>query len=132
MQPKSEWQVIDGEPATVSSIYMSYIVPLAAIPAICGAVPMARYYAGFAARFAVTEYVLALISPFVLALIINALAPTFGGQKSQIQALKVAAYAATALWVGGVSSSCSRLLGSSLCSPDCTRCICSISDSPFR
>lgn len=102
MQPKSEWQVIDGEPATVSSIYMGYIVPLAAIPAICGAIPMARYYVGFAARFAVTEYVLALISPFVLALIINALAPTFGGQKNQIQALKVAAYAATASWVGGV------------------------------
>jgi hypothetical protein len=102
MQPKSEWQVIDGEPATVASIYMGYIVPLAAIPAICGAIPVARYSAGFAVRFAVTQYVLALIFPFVLALIIDALAPTFGGQKGQIQALKVATYAATASWVGGI------------------------------
>ena len=35
--------------------------------------------------------------------IINALAPTFGGQKDSVQALKTAAYAATAAWVGGVA-----------------------------
>lgn len=102
MQPKSEWQVIDGEPATVSSIYMGYIVPLALIPAICGAVRLARFSAGYSVRYAITYYVIHLISPFVLALIIDALAPTFGGQKSQIQALKVAAYAATPLWISGV------------------------------
>jgi hypothetical protein len=102
MQPKSEWQVIDGEPATVASIYVGYIVLLAAIPAICGAIGFARYYAGFAIRFAVTDYVRNLITPFVLALIIDLLAPTFGGQRSQIQALKVSAYAATAGWVGGI------------------------------
>jgi hypothetical protein len=102
MQPKSEWQVIDGEPATVSSIYMGYIVPLAAIPAICGAVWIARYAPGFAVRYAATQYVLGLVTPFVFALIIDALAPTFGGQKSQIQALKVAAYSWTAAWVAGI------------------------------
>lgn len=103
VQPKSEWQVIDGEPTTIASIYTGYIVPLAAIPAICGGIGFARLFgAGFGVRFAVTQYVLALIQPFVLALIIDALAPTFGGQKSQIHALKVAAYAATASWVGGV------------------------------
>jgi hypothetical protein len=102
MQPKSEWQVVDGEPATVSSIYMGYIVPLAAIPAICGAVWIARYAPGFAARYALTQYVLGLVTPFVFALIIDALAPTFGGQRSQIQALKVAAYSWTAAWVAGI------------------------------
>ena len=35
--------------------------------------------------------------------IINALAPTFGGQKDSVQALKTAAYAVTAAWVGGVA-----------------------------
>jgi len=38
----------------------------------------------------------------VLALIIDALAPTFNGQRSQIQALKVAAYSSTAAWVAGI------------------------------
>jgi hypothetical protein len=102
MQPKSEWQVIDGEPATVGSIYMGYILLLAAIPAICGAVWMARYAPGIAAEYAVVRYVSGLISPFVLALIIDALAPSFGGHKNQIQALKVAAYASTAVWVSGI------------------------------
>ncbi len=47
-------------------------------------------------------YVLGLIGIFLWSLIINALAPTFGGQKDSVQALKTAAYAATAAWVGGV------------------------------
>ena len=48
------------------------------------------------------QYIGALAGTFVLALVIDALAPTFGGQKSQIQALKVAAYSSTASWVVGV------------------------------
>ncbi|MDQ3209015.1 MAG: YIP1 family protein, partial [Gemmatimonadota bacterium] len=32
----------------------------------------------------------------------DALAPTFNGQRSQIQALKVAAYSSTASWVAGI------------------------------
>ncbi len=47
-------------------------------------------------------YVLTLVGVYVLALIIDALAPTFNGQKNQIQALKVAAYSSTASWVAGV------------------------------
>lgn len=102
MQPKSEWQVIDGEPATVGSIYMGYIVPLALIPAICGAIRIFRFSPGYGIRYAITFYVVHSITPFVLALIIDALAPSFGGQKNQIQALKVAAYAATPFWLAGI------------------------------
>ena len=40
MSPRAEWQVIDAEPATVASLYTGYIVPLAAIPAICSAIGM--------------------------------------------------------------------------------------------
>ena len=45
---------------------------------------------------AILQYLLSLASVFVLALIIDALAPTFGGTKNQVQALKVAAYSNTA------------------------------------
>ncbi|MFW9777128.1 YIP1 family protein, partial [Brucella melitensis] len=41
---------------------------------------------------------------YVLALVINALAPTFGGTQNQGQALKVAVYASTAAMLGGVFS----------------------------
>jgi Yip1 domain len=39
---------------------------------------------------------------YVLALIVNALAPTFGGTKNQLAALKLVAYGSTAGFVGGI------------------------------
>jgi hypothetical protein len=47
-------------------------------------------------------YVLTLVGTYVLALIIDALAPNFKGRRNQIQALKVAAYSSTAFWVAGI------------------------------
>jgi len=41
---------------------------------------------------------------FVMAFIIDALAPSFGAQKSQIQALKLTVYSYTATWVAGILS----------------------------
>jgi len=52
----------------------------------------------------VVGYVLSLAMVFVLALIVDALAPTFGGSKSQISALKVVAYGSTAGFLGGIFS----------------------------
>ena len=53
---------------------------------------------------AVALYVAGLIGIYLWALIINALAPTFGAQKDPVQALKTAAYAATASWVGALGN----------------------------
>jgi Yip1-like protein len=114
LQPKQEWPVIDTEQTSVGGLYTGYIIPLAAIGPIASVigwsvfgmrVPFAgsmRIPIGFGIRNAVITYVLGLVSVFVLALIIDALAPTFGGQKNQIQALKAAAYSSTAAWVGGI------------------------------
>jgi Yip1 domain len=104
IQPKSEWPVIDAEPATVASIYTGYVMILAAIPAVCGAIGLAwfGFSIGTIIRMLVVQYLGALVGTYVLALIIDALAPTFGGQKDQLRALKVAAYSATAGWVVGV------------------------------
>jgi hypothetical protein len=46
--------------------------------------------------------VLTLIGVYVIAFLIDALAPTFGGRKDFNSAFKVAAYAPTAAWVAGV------------------------------
>jgi hypothetical protein len=115
-QPKQEWSVIDAEPASVGGLYTGYIIPLAAIGPLASIIGWSvfglrvpfvgsmRMPIGFAVRNAVIVYVLGLVGVFVLSLIIDALAPTFGGQKNQIQALKVAAYSYTAAWVGGIFS----------------------------
>jgi Yip1 domain len=114
LNPKEEWQVIDQEPATVAGLYTGYILPLAAVGPIAQAIgssvfgvslPFAGTYRiplGSAITVAIVSYVLSLVGVYLLALIIDAIAPTFNGQKSPIQALKVAAYSSTASWVAGV------------------------------
>jgi ABC-type proline/glycine betaine transport system permease subunit len=114
LQPKTEWPVIAGEQATTGSLYTGYIIPLAAIGPIASiigwsvfgfSVPFVgsiRYPIGISLRNGVVIYALSLVGVFVLALIIDALAPTFGGQKNQIQALKTSAYSYTAAWVAGI------------------------------
>ena len=51
----------------------------------------------------VLHYALTLALVYVMALIINALAGTFGGQKDMVQALKAVAYAWTASWIAGIA-----------------------------
>jgi uncharacterized protein YqgC (DUF456 family) len=50
----------------------------------------------------VVGYALSLAMVYIIALIVDALAPTFGGQKNKMNALKLVAYGATAGMVGGV------------------------------
>jgi hypothetical protein len=45
------------------------------------------------------DYGLSLAGVFVLGMVIDMLAPSFGGTRSRIQGLKVAVYAWTAAWV---------------------------------
>jgi Yip1-like protein len=116
LQPSATWDVIDAEPASIGGLYRSYVIPLAAIPAVCGLVGMLAFGIGglFGISFrpspvwlivqAIVSYVLGLAWVYVVALIIEALAPSFGGTKDRIQAFKVAAYAFTAAWVAGVFS----------------------------
>lgn len=114
LKPKDEWQVIDTESVDVVSLYKSYIIPLAAIGPICGLIGMSvigislpmmgtfRLPFGAALAQAVVNFGLMLGGVYVVALVIDALAPTFGAQRSTSQAFKLAAYASTASWLGGV------------------------------
>ena len=49
----------------------------------------------------IVSYLLTLAMVFVLALIVNGLAPTFGGTKDSLRALKLVAYGTTASFLGG-------------------------------
>lgn len=107
--PKTEWPVIDAEPATIGGIYRSYVMILAAIGPICLLIgllvfgmPYFVFPMGYLIAQAVLSYLMALASCYILALIIDALAPSFGGTKDIVKAFKVAAYASTAAWVVGV------------------------------
>jgi hypothetical protein len=109
MQPKLEWPVIDAEPSTIGDIYRNYVVILAAIPALCTAIGlflMGNGFFHFSASFiigqAILSYVLTLVGVYIFALILEALAPSFGGTKDRVKAFKLAAYSWTAAWVASV------------------------------
>lgn len=106
LQPKAEWQIIDGEFATSKSLYSGYALILAAIG------PIATLFASVvfkhngivgAVILAALSYVLSLAAIYVFGVIINALASSFGGTPNAIQAQKLAVYSYTAAWVAGVA-----------------------------
>ena len=107
MEPIKEWSIIAAEPADTASLFKSYVVPLAALSAVAGLIGAALMGMGVLGvggliGSAVLGYVLALVGIFVLAKIIETLAPRFGGPADPTAAMKLAAYAPTASWVGGV------------------------------
>jgi len=109
LQPNSEWPVIKQERTDLQTLYLKYVLILAVIPAVAGFIANAfvgtlsagRVSVGNAFGAAVVGYVLSLILVFVVALIADSLAPTFGGRKKVDQALKLVAYSMTASWVAG-------------------------------
>jgi hypothetical protein len=112
--PQTEWPVIAGEPATVNGLYRHYILIVAALPVIAHFIRHSLIgYGGWGMHLhtplgvgllsLVLYYLLSLALTYVVALIVDALAPTFGGQKDPVQALKTVAYAWTAGWVGGIA-----------------------------
>jgi len=116
LQPNQEWPVIAGEAADTKSLFVGYAMPLAAIPPIAAwlGLSVIGVSAGILGTYrapivgglgwAILSYVLGLVSVFVLGLIIDALAPSFGGEKNQLQAMKCAVYAHTPAWLGGIFS----------------------------
>jgi hypothetical protein len=96
VEPRREWVTVAAEPATAQSLYTGWIMILAAVG------PIALLLAMHSIQFAVAQYVLSLITTFVLAVIVDALAPTFGGTKDFVASLKLVAYSYTAAWLSGV------------------------------
>ncbi|WP_126059486.1 Yip1 family protein [Sphingomonas koreensis] len=114
LKPKEEWERIDAEPATVGGLMTGWVVPLAAIGPVAGLIGGLVFgYGGMfgitirpsvtmAVTGAVISYLLALLCAWLFSKIIDALAPSFGGQKNPVQAMKVAAYSGTAAYLAGV------------------------------
>jgi hypothetical protein len=113
LSPKTEWPVVAQEPATTGGIYTGYVLILAAIPPVVTFIKMSligsslgffgayRMGIGFGLTTLVLSYGMSVLGVFILSLIVDALAPNFGGEKNSVQALKTVAYAYTAAWVAG-------------------------------
>ncbi|MEN8152494.1 MAG: Yip1 family protein [Acidobacteriota bacterium] len=112
-KPVDEWKKIKGESATVADLFTNYAIILAAIPAIAGFLGymmIGRSFMGMTIRlpfgnsivWAIMMYIFSLIGVFVLAFVIDTLAPNFGSKKDMVASTKVAVYSTTPSWVGGI------------------------------
>lgn len=117
LKPKETWDKIATESDTVQGLFTTYIIPLAAIGPVAGFIggsligttsstilgsysvktPIVTGLVG-----AAVAYLLSLVATYVCAIIASELAPTFGGEKSQINGLKLVAYSSTPAWVFSV------------------------------
>jgi hypothetical protein len=114
LAPAATWPVIGAEPSSAGAIYGRYMAPLAAIGVVAALigqtvigynVPLLGHMrtgivAGLGA--AVLGYLLSFVSVFVIAWLVDVLAPTFGGQRDPLRALKLTAYSYTPAWVAGI------------------------------
>lgn len=111
--PDAEWPAIAREQTAVSALAV-YVAVLAIIPAMArfvggslvgvsapdGAVVRLPLVAGLVG--ALLEYGLSLVAVVAVALVVHALAPWFGGQRTFHGALKLSAYAFTPYWISGL------------------------------
>ena len=114
LSPRSVWPQIASEPATTGSLYRHWILWLAAIPPLASFLGYATFglhmpfigtlRPGFGTLIAqlLLSYAMGLLMVWILAWITAALAPSFGGRKNSLQALKAIAYAMTPIWVVGI------------------------------
>ena len=112
LQPASTWPVIEAEPATPQSLFVPYVLVLAAIPAIASFIGLSvlgmgmmgmsfKVPFGSGLNMAISTYVLSLVMVAFLGWLTSALAPTFGGKSDLISGLKCAVYASTPGFVAG-------------------------------
>ncbi len=113
LNPSKEWEVIKTENISNSDLFTKYAMILAAIPAVCGFIGYSLFSVsyglfsykisvGSSITWAILQYILNLGGVYVLALIIDALAPTFGCTKDLNAALKIVVFSYTPAWLIGV------------------------------
>ena len=113
LTPEAEWRRIDAEPMTVKAIMIGWAAPLAAIGPLAALIGtqvfgfrvfgiVYRPPLGNSLATAVVSYVTALIGVYVLALVIDNVAPSFGARRDMVAATKVAVFSFTAAWLAGI------------------------------
>ncbi len=113
LKPKEEWEKIKEETYPVQQLFTSYVMILAAVPAVAQfignwligqRIPFYgtfRYGFGSGLLRAIMFYGMTLASVYVIGLIINALAGSFASRKDQLSAMKLAVFSQTAGWIAG-------------------------------
>jgi Yip1-like protein len=114
VDPAAEWMRIEQESGDPAFLLSRYVAWLAAIPAVCGfigSIIIGVEVSGagtvrapvFDGLFgAILGYAETFITVLLLGLVIDLLAPLFGGRKAFGSALKLAVYSYTPVWLAGI------------------------------
>ncbi len=110
LSPATEWPVIASEPSSPGALYLRWVAPLVAIGVVAtfightlvGLPLIGRVGIGVGLAHAVFSYALSFLGVFLIALIVDLLAPSFGGTRDALAALKLMVYSFTPAWIAGV------------------------------
>ena len=120
-KPNQEWYVIAGEQPNAMKLIGGYAFILALIPAISGfirhgligysAFGIAYRSIGSGIQIGLVQLLTAVIGVYLLAWVIDLLAPTFNSEKNFGRSLQLAVYSSTPQWVAGILLLLSTTMG---------------------
>lgn len=112
--PPKEWDVIATEQPDTGKIITGYVLPLAGAAAIAAFIGYGLIGFGYGIfrfsginwglYYALNVLVGAIAGVFLSALVIDALAPSFGSEKNMSRSIQLVAYSYTPAWIGGLLS----------------------------
>lgn len=106
LTPRTEWKVIEQEQETLPDLLITYVAILAAIPEVAHFIGQSLIggYTPIVPSLvrAVIVYLVTFAMVYIIAGVIDLLAPRFGGRKNFANAVKLSVYSHTPLWLAGI------------------------------
>lgn len=111
--PRSEWPLIATEPGDPMRLFVGYVAVLAVIPAIAGFIGTSVVGVSVSAgrlhdpllpglMRALMSYLFSFVIVYLTALVIDVIAPLFKTERNFTNALKLAVYSFTPIWLIGI------------------------------
>jgi len=103
VEPGKTWDGIAAEPMTLGGVFMGYVLPMAAIPSIANAIGI--YLGGNSPNLSqiFVSYLIALVGVLITGKVMPVLAVRLGAAPDGNAGMKLAAFAPTGSWVGGLA-----------------------------
>jgi len=108
ISPVKEWDVISAEQPDIRQIIINYVLLLAGAAAVAAFIGYGFIWFGLFSSInwgiyhALSVLVGAIAGVFICALVIDALAPSFGSEKNMGRSVQLVAYSYTPMWLGGL------------------------------
>jgi len=106
LTPRTEWLAIEQERGGLFHLFIHYVAILAAIPEVAHVIGQSLIggYSPIVPNLmrAIIVYVVTFVMVYLIACVIDVLAPRFGGKKNFPNAVKLSVYSHTPLWLAGI------------------------------